>query len=630
MTKFTEIKYVALSQQINEWLKRTYNKAGNVFTPASPFGQLLEAFKGLFALNNVNIKNITDMHDVYSAAAANKRVVRSLARVGQYDPQRAHGATGSILIKPKAGADITRIGGNKVVIRNYMRIKNTVNALTYVVKLNTDSAEYAVTSNGFAINVIQGKPFEQSFTGTGTENQSYSVQSVGQQDVDQHEYSIYVDDKPWQTKGGFNDLLPNEEACWTRTGIDGAMDVYFGNGQNGMMPSLGSKITVKYLLTDGTEGNIPNPQVNEFKFIDEITDAYGEGVDFDELFDIFTLSTINYGADGESPEFTRSMLPYVNTNNVLLLPKHFEFFVKRLGVYSIVDVYTTSGFDPAIISEMRGIITSANDTIAGIADKRSTDISLLSVLRNYNDQLATINKSLSSLNGVSTMNIMAVPNVLNYYGPNTNPDYFTIPIDYFLLDADEADRLKDEIIKNGNPGLNLDINIVQPTVKSFVCTCVVKLFKDADEQTVKSEMRRLFGEYMLGLKRRDAIPPSDLIAIMEGIDGIDSADISFISKTAEDYHIRYNQLYDAFVKNNGRVPLDSEITIDGKPYDRYYMGDIDQLLGDFTFEKGQLPMMRGGWSDRNGVYYADNADGKGYCSLNILVMPKKSTRLTNH
>lgn len=630
MAKFTDIRYNQLSTQINDWLKRTYNKAGNVFTPSSPFGQLLEVFKGLFSLNNLNIKNITDMHDVYSASTSNKRVIRYQARVGQYDPQRSHGASGSILIKPKTGSDLSIIGGNKVIIQNKMRIKNSINSLTYVTKLNTDLVEYSITADGFIINIIQGKPAQQVFTGTGNANQSFSIQSSGNEEVDQHEYSIYVNDELWLVKGGFNDLLPNEKACWTRTGIDSAMDIFFGNGQNGMIPEIGSNITVNYLLTDGLEGNIPNPQVNEFKFIDEITDANGEGVDFDVLFDIYTASVINYGADGESVEFTRSMLPYVNTNNVLLLPKHFEFYVKRLGVYSMVDVYMNNGFSPTIINDIKKIGIDANNILTDVLNKREKDISLISVVRNYTDQLNDINKSLSSLNGISTMNIMAIPNILNYYGPNVNPDYFNIPIDYFILDTEEADKLKTEIITNGNPGLNLDINIVQPELKKFVSNIIVKLFNDADEQTVRSEMRRLLSDYMLNLKRRDAIPPSDFIAILEKIDGVDSANISFISKDAEDYHIQYNQLYNAFLLKNVRVPNNDEITINNKPYDPYYTGNIDNILGDITFEKGQLPLMRGGWSDRNGILYTDNAEGKGYCSVNIVVMPKRSTRLTNH
>jgi hypothetical protein len=45
---------------------------------------------------------------------------------------------------------------------------------------------------------------------------------------------------------------------------------------------------------------------------------------------------------------------------------------------------------------------------------------------------------------------------------------------------------------------------------------------------------------------------------------------------------------------------------------------IDSTLGDIIFEAEELPIIRGGWYDRNGIYYTDSVDGIGMKSVNII------------
>jgi hypothetical protein len=45
---------------------------------------------------------------------------------------------------------------------------------------------------------------------------------------------------------------------------------------------------------------------------------------------------------------------------------------------------------------------------------------------------------------------------------------------------------------------------------------------------------------------------------------------------------------------------------------------LDPILGDIIFEADEIPVIRGGWYDRNGVYYSDNIDGGGLKSVNII------------
>ena len=45
---------------------------------------------------------------------------------------------------------------------------------------------------------------------------------------------------------------------------------------------------------------------------------------------------------------------------------------------------------------------------------------------------------------------------------------------------------------------------------------------------------------------------------------------------------------------------------------------LDATLGDILFESNELPLIRGGWSDRNSIYYSDDIDSNGLKAVNII------------
>ncbi|MFM7853250.1 MAG: hypothetical protein ACKO96_15335, partial [Flammeovirgaceae bacterium] len=130
------------------------------------------------------------------------------------------------------------------------------------------------------------------------------------------------------------DLLPDEYACVVRTGFNGGIDVIFGNGGFGAVPPIGAYIEIRYLITDGSSGNIFRRTINDWKFIDDILDASGEVVNMQKVFNVEIFNDINFGADAESLSFTRSVLPISSNNFVLGLPQQFAYEIKKLGVFS--------------------------------------------------------------------------------------------------------------------------------------------------------------------------------------------------------------------------------------------------------------------------------------------------------
>ena len=45
---------------------------------------------------------------------------------------------------------------------------------------------------------------------------------------------------------------------------------------------------------------------------------------------------------------------------------------------------------------------------------------------------------------------------------------------------------------------------------------------------------------------------------------------------------------------------------------------MDPVLGDILFDPNEIPIIRGGFFDRNGIFYSDDISGNALKSVNII------------
>ena len=57
---------------------------------------------------------------------------------------------------------------------------------------------------------------------------------------------------------------------------------------------------------------------------------------------------------------------------------------------------------------------------------------------------------------------------------------------------------------------------------------------------------------------------------------------------------------------------------------------LDPVLGDIIFEPQEIPIVRGGWYDRNGIYFSDEMDSTGLKSINIIKKGVVDSKLRNN
>lgn len=556
--KFIEISFSQIKKEIEDFLKDEYNKAGILFSTASPYGQILGVIENLQQLSLMYLKGTLNQFDMSNASSTNRRIIRNAAIFAGHNPTRGISATGTLLFKLKTEVDIEKeIPGGKVIFLNKTGMTNKTNGLDYSLDLGAERLQQLVTKDfTFQVNVIQGKWDTKTFTGNGEQLQTFFVNVAGLKDVENFRFEILVNDELWTVKKHIYELLPDEKAVVTKSGFDDGLDIIFGNGGFGAIPELGAIITVRYLKTDGSLGNIFRRTSNDWNFVDDVFDGLGGTLDAGKIFNIEIYTDINFGSDGESTLFTRSLLPMVSNNYVLALPQQYAYEIKKLGVFSHVNAYERNG----------------------------------------------------------TVFVAVTPNINLFKNQNNN--YFDINIGAFSLDDYETKKIAAYLKTAGNIQLTKNFSIVNPTLSYYVMNIFVIPYSNVTDESLNNQILDVISNYFLNLNRIDRIPKLDLVVALSNITDIHSVDLQFVSKKNEDYHKEaitnlQNQLTPTITGGSSlpKPPIN---------YDSSKVLGLDPILGDIIYEPSELPIIRGGWTNRNGVLYVEDMKSSGLKSVNII------------
>jgi hypothetical protein len=351
-----------------------------------------------------------------------------------------------------------------------------------------------------------------------------------------------------------------------KTGLSGGIDLYFGNEDYGVVPAAGATINVMYVVSDGFEGNLfAKSNSVQWKFLESGFTNTGEEVDLNKVFSTEIIKPIILGADAENPDLTKLIAPKTSRSYVLANPDSYINFLSRFN-YSYVDAYTTRNDDYI-----------ADDNVV------------------YLFLIPDISRRLTS-----------------------KTDYFTTNLKNFYLDEDEKNALIEFIDMSGKQIVSTELQVIDPVLTKYALNVYLRIYDTVDQQTLKGEIVSKITDYLLKVNRRDKVPKSDIIALIEGIKGVDSVNISFISETNERAIIDgyYIQRVEALDKVRGiTVVQENQIMIE--PGDDPNLGLDD--FGDIKIGLNEMPVIRGDWYDRYGNYYEDGINYNQFCSLNIVV-----------
>ena len=540
--KLNRISFAEMYEDAKMFLQDTYEQDDQAFSIASPYGQLLNVLINLGQLMFYYIEDsITEMN---MSTATRDNSIKGIARMTGHNPVRSITASGAVKISYAQDVDMY---GTTLIIPNGTRITCTENNLMYVLDLPSEDIRIEMQPRSSVLANIKQGIIEKSitYTGTGEPLQSFNVTSPSGREIDMNDVHVYVNSKEWKIYDSLYDMTVDTEGCLVKTSLTDGIDIFFGNGYYGKVPNYGDTVVLEFLTTIGSAGNVTNYAGCTFTFEDPCYDLQGNEIDVRDALTVEAETPISFGTDAEPLYLTQLLAPRMSRSFVLANAEHYIYFLEKFNYFSYIDAFCT--FD--------------NETEEDALDDNVVYLVLI----------PDINKR-----------------------KNDSDSYFTVNKNAFLLTKEEENKIYDLIEKSGMKVLNVVNKILKPKIRQYALNVSLRVFSGYSEDLIRSQIISKVSDYLLHNQRRDRLPKSDIIAIIEAIDGVDSVNVWF---TSEDY--------EAYMKKD---------YLNGRP-----LNECFDEFGDIVLQKDEIALIRGGWYDRNGTYIYDTIDYSKPCSCNIIV-----------
>jgi len=607
----TRIRFAELYYDALQFIKNTYGDLGQYFTTASPMGQLLQVILhyGRMILFYVE-DSITELN---IKTASRPQSIKGLASLTGHNPSRAMGARGTLTLTYNGTKLPT--SANIVTIPNYTTLTNNENGLTYTIVLSGEEVRFDLTSvtNYIEVNIIQGTIEYQQATGSGDPLQSFNFQNKKGASIDNYFINVYVDGIKWEIVESILDMPFNQEAVMVKTGQTGGIDVFFGNGYQGAVPRMGSTILVEYLINDGENGNLNNmssaSSTNTWKFITKGFTLSGDEVDLNKYVNIITKNEIMFGTNEEPLYLTRLLAPNMSRSFVLANENNYIYFLRKLNIFTVIDAipgfatfedkYALDKYNQAqttynqVSAEYRQIVSTYGVTSTAAVSKKTE-------LDNAQKQLYLTQQQLAlQTKDDNTVYLFLVPDISKRI--QTGENYYTCNLDAFSLSSSEKTAILDLIEQSGQRILTVDNVITDLMLPRFTLNMSLILWEGTEYDSARQNIISKTSDYFLKNSRRDRIPVSDLIKIIEDIDGIDSVNVWFdadVNNLTKVYKTHYG------IDDYGDIILE-----------RYVL----DAFGNNVSVKDICPVIRGGFTNPQGVYYEDSLIKNNLSTVNIQV-----------
>ena len=572
------IKANEMIEDTRSYISRIYGRAGELFTTASPYSQILDVLSEISKLVFFYVEDATVEQNILTAQQPES--VYGLSRLAGHDSFRGTAAIGEIKIRLNTSA-FNEIQGDSINIPANTLIKANKNGLDYLLRTNNDQFRIEKSnSNYIYIPVIQGEVEQQSITGTGEKLQSFNIITKGF--TDHQNIKVSVNSELWTKYDSLYDMDSNTNGYLVKTGITGGLDIYFGNDSFGNVPAEGSTITIEYLKHKGSVGNLTGSKDLKFEFQTEGFDSSGNSYDLNKLLESSFTKAPKMGTDPENMELTKLIAPLQSHSFVLATPNNYEHFLSKYGMFSYLDAYNTT------------------------ADGYLDDDNVI-----YLFMLPDTKRKITS-----------------------NNDYFNLNEEEFFFSEDEKNGILETLENSGRQMVTTEVKIVEPKVQYFNMDIKVRYFEGYNKQTLYTEIRSKISDYLINITRRDRLPKSDIIALLEGVEGIDSVNVRFSSEKEETAR-RLGYYVSETVTVTPSTPTLEGIG-NGKSKYVFFKRTVKKQqvnfepnaalpenvinldsFGDIILEKEEVALFRGGWKDRDGVLVEDDAKLGEQAALSI-------------
>ena len=282
---------------------------------------------------------------------------------------------------------------------------------------------------------------------------------------------------------------------------------------------------------------------------------------------------------------------------------NYEVLLHKLQMFSTIRVFLapppapTSNTIPAVIAATGLVVTGP---VTGVA--LPTTVSGSS---------PTITAALGGSSLARMINLFLIPDVSQLFANGS--DYFKLNTDKFKLTNYQKNQLLNFIERSGTKMISTDIIIIDPIITKYVLNISVIGFEDVSNDIIKSDITNAIGQYFIKLSRYDRVPKSDLIKIIEEVNGVDSLSITILSELNEKAAIDRATLVLTGADSTTNQ-IQSEVLI-----------GLDEF-NDIIINSNQFPVIRGGWRDRAQNLYSEVISTTELSPINIEIKTVKTKR----
>ena len=512
------------------------------------------------------------------------------------------------------------------MLNKQITVKSKINGCSYVLLFNADSAKITMNAGNYIdANLIQGVMKYQKATGTGEALQSFNFSERNYSEIEEYFINVYVNNEPWTIVPSLLDMGYQQKACTIKTGQIGGVDVFFGNGDMGMIPPQGSVIMIEYVVSDGVGGNLSKDYVNSNDDAWQI-EGYGslpngEQVPINENFRLTLNTSLIFGAVAEDITLTQMIAPHMSRSFVLANETNYKYFFKRMNMFSTIEVikgYSSKEANVAATimynkaqAEYSKLFDEWQEAVSMYGETADETKAVYEKLENSLDSMHIAQQKMDDTDmNDNTVYILLIPDITKRISSSVN--YFTCDEKLFTLTNEEQYNILQLIENSGQKIITMENRILTPKVARFAINANVKIWNGYNIESVYADCIDVLSKYFLTTTRKDMIPLSDITALFEGVEGIDSVKVAF----------------DADVQNENVYGQDGFYGIDE-------FGDV-VLTRKYISQNGTtrevrdiLPLFRGGFTSPQGIEYSEQQSNEHNSAFNLnLVSYSTNTRLS--
>ena len=611
--KLNRIRYQELIEDAINYVKQTYKASNQSFTMASPFAQLLSVMMHLGRMILYYIEDSITSLNIRTASRPDS--IRGLAQLTGHQAARPASARAAARLYVLNNGN-EELSGKVVYIPNKTSLQSTINGMSYVMLLGADTGRITMDAGNYIdCNLVQGVMKYQRATSNGQPLQSYNFTERNYREIEQYFLNIYVNNEPWTIVPHLEDLSYNQKGVVVRSGITSGIDVFFGNSVYGKIPDEGAVILVEYIVSDGIGGNLDMEYVNNttdaWRFTSQALLEDNSEVSINDNFSLKLQTDVIFGAQSEDITMTQLLAPHASRAMVLANETNYKYFLMRTGQFSTVEVikgyasqeanaqaqvsyqmaqdeYYTAYNNWQAIAASDGESSSAAQQASQVVQQKLSNMQIAA--RKVDDTDMPDN----------SVYLLLIPDIKKRISSSDN--YFTCNESLFTLTEDEQYNILQMIEDSGQKIITMENRILEPKMPRFSINADVKLWEGYNKDSVYAACLKAISDYLLQQTRKDMIPLSDLTAILEGIDGIDSVRVWF------DADVNNQEIY----QKTGFYGIDD-------------FGDV-VLTRTYTGSNGNtrdvrdvLPLFRGGFTSPDGVEYSDSQSNEWLSAFNMNV-----------